>query len=399
MIILSRHFLAAAVLAILLDPETSLHALETSSFYQEQALVHRVAPSGESEELPVIMVPGHNLSSAIYLEAPDGRDGWARIFASAGHEVFVINDPKFDFSHGFPIAGFTEVPTEGAPPANPNATQAWGQDIWRRWGFGPSEGTPYPDAKFPTDAFETFKEAYPWLSSGATTSYAAAIASLLEANGPAILVAHSAGGPQAVDAASVHPGLVAAIVLIEPTGPPTEADFPTLAGLSMLGVYGDYIESRSQTNRKNATIAAAALFEANGGTGTIIDLPEQYGVSGNSHLLMQDSNNDMIAALVLDWLEEHATIVDKPRRPRGSGKGGRKGGGRRGGGMPEAILTELDADGNGSLDESEFGRGRRFQGADRSQVREAFRAADGDGDGSVTSEELEQSFQSLRGGA
>jgi len=75
---------------------------------------------------------------------------------------------------------------------------------------------------------------------------------------PAIQVAHSAGGPKVVEAARGAPDLVAGLVLVEPIGPPSEADFPTLRGIAMPGVSGDYIESRNQMGRKDATVAVAA---------------------------------------------------------------------------------------------------------------------------------------------
>ena len=37
------------------------------------------------------MVPGHNLVSDIYLETPDGRDGWAYQLPAEGYDVYVIN--------------------------------------------------------------------------------------------------------------------------------------------------------------------------------------------------------------------------------------------------------------------------------------------------------------------
>lgn len=145
-------------------------AEEPSSRYVESALVHSIQPTEKTQDLPIVMVPGLNLSSYLYLTTPDGRSGWAQRFAAAGHEVYVINDPKFDFSRGFSVPGFEEVPEEGAPPANPSAQQGWQQDIWPRWGFGPSEGEPHEDTEFPTDEFDEFRANYPYLAS-ASSSY------------------------------------------------------------------------------------------------------------------------------------------------------------------------------------------------------------------------------------
>ena len=61
----------------------------------EQALVHYLIPpkDRQEEKLPVIMVPGMGLTSYLYLATPDGRDGWAQIFARAGHPVYIFDEP------------------------------------------------------------------------------------------------------------------------------------------------------------------------------------------------------------------------------------------------------------------------------------------------------------------
>ena len=284
---------------------------EYGSFYLQQSLVHFIRPDNGRHGVSVIMVPGHNLSSSIYLSTPDGRPGWAQEFADDGFDVYVINDPDFDFSRGFGIAPFTAVPTLGAPPADPAATLAWQQDIWRRWGFGSSAGNPYPETRFPTATFAVFASHYPYVSSTGR-SYPDAVTALLDMVGPSLLLAHSAGGPTAVSAAKARAHLVPALILIEPTNPPTAADFPVLAGKSLLGVYGDYIDSRNQGNRKLATEAAAALFSQNGGHGEVISLPEELGIFGNTHLLMQDNNSAFVGDLILDWL---AANVDTNAMP------------------------------------------------------------------------------------
>jgi pimeloyl-ACP methyl ester carboxylesterase len=222
------------------------------------------------------------------------------MFADEGYDVYVINDPNFDFSRGFNIAPFT-APTEGAPPADPEAERAWQRDVWRRWGFGDSEGNPYPDTRFPTDCFDTFEANYPYVSD-AGRSYSDAVVSLLDIIGPAMVMAHSAGASTAVKAATARLDLTLGFVMVEPAGPPDANDFPALAGMSMLGIYGDYIDSRNQGGRKEATEAAAVLFEQYGGMGEVISLPEDHQVYGNTHLMMQDDNNDFIADLILDWL-------------------------------------------------------------------------------------------------
>lgn len=294
--------LMAALILIAGTPLASAQD-ELGSFYLSDALVHYIKPDTTLSRTPIIMIPGLNLSSYIYLATPDGRNGWAQIFAAAGHDVYAINSPDYDFARGgFSVAPFT-VPT-GGPPGVPSSAPAWNQDIWRRWGFGPSQGNPYPDTRFPTAFFNAFAANYPFVDSNVSSiSFSQAIIDLIDQVGPVYLMAHSAGGPSALTAAKARPGLVRGLLMVEPTGAPVAADFPALAGLSMFGVYGDYIESRNQTARKAALEASVALFIQNGGMAQVDSLPEDFSVFGNTHLMMQDDNNGFVAGLYLSWLQ------------------------------------------------------------------------------------------------
>jgi pimeloyl-ACP methyl ester carboxylesterase len=182
---------------------------------------------------------------------------------------------------------------------------AWNQDIWRRWGFGLSQGNPYPDTRFPTASFAAFAANYPYVDSAVSpVSFTQAIIDLIDQVGPVYLMAHSAGGPSAIAAAKARPGLVRGLLMVEPTGAPGAGDFPALAGQSMFGVYGDYIDSRNQTSRKAALEASVALFIQNGGIAQVDSLPEDYNINGNTHLMMQDNNNVFVAGLYLAWLQQ-----------------------------------------------------------------------------------------------
>ena len=47
-----------------------------------------------------------------------------------------------------------------------------------------------------------------------------------------------------------------------------------------------------------------ATINRHGGDATLIVLPE-IGIRGNSHFLMQELNNDVIANHVEEWLDNH----------------------------------------------------------------------------------------------
>ncbi len=275
------------------------------SFYTNDAFVNYVLSENKTEKAVIIMIPGANLSSYIYVTTPDGRKGWSDLFADKGYDVYMVNDPRYDFATGGFIGPYT-IPANGKP-ATPGSAQGWQNDIWRRWGFGSSQGNPYPDALFPTDYFDEFAKNYPYIGAS-SEGYSEAIQAVMDTIGSEVwLMAHSAGASRAVSAARQKKEQVNGLILIEPAGPPDIGDFPDLDGLHMLGVYGDYIESRNQTNRKAATEAAAELFIKAGGIADVVSLPEDSLVFGNSHLLMQDRNSEDIFIIIEKWLKQFTT--------------------------------------------------------------------------------------------
>jgi pimeloyl-ACP methyl ester carboxylesterase len=275
------------------------------SFYTNDAYVNYILSKNKSEAAAIVMVPGLNLSTYIYSTTPDGRKGWAELFADKGYDVYMVNDPKFDFATGGFIAPYT-IPINGKT-ATPGSVQGWQTDIWRRWGFGNSEGNPYPDALFPTDSFAAFERNYPFLGSS-NIAYEDAIQSVIDTIGSKVwLLAHSAGTQPVVKAATQKKALINGLILIEPAGPPDSTNFPDLNGMHMFGVYGDYISSRNQTNRKLSTESAASLFNNAGGIADVVSLPEDSSVFGNSHILMQDKNSEYIFDIIDQWLKQFST--------------------------------------------------------------------------------------------
>lgn len=121
---------------------------------------HVQAVPGEVARLPIVMVHGGFHTGQAYLATPDGRDGWAQLFARRGHDVYV-----------------PDWPCHGRSPGLKNIAALGTHDI------------------------------------------AAALATVVTAVGPAIVVAHSAGGPLAWWLAEQLPDLVQAIIGVAPGAP------------------------------------------------------------------------------------------------------------------------------------------------------------------------------------
>ena len=73
--------------------------------------------------------------------------------------------------------------------------------------------------------------------------------------------------------------------------------------------FGDYIPENNATTlggsnwevRLKMAREFVAAINRHGGDAALVLLPE-IGITGNSHFLMQELNNDVIAKLVAEWL-------------------------------------------------------------------------------------------------
>jgi pimeloyl-ACP methyl ester carboxylesterase len=126
---------------------------------------------------------------------------------------------------------------------------------------------------------------------------------LLQKTGPAVLIVHSASGGTGFEATRMRPNLVKAIVAVEVVGSPTDADDikKSFADKHFIGVFGDHFDIRPMAGRRQACETTARLITEAGGKAEVIWLPKM-GIKGNTHLLMQDTNNDEIARMILNRL-------------------------------------------------------------------------------------------------
>ena len=111
---------------------------------------------------------------------------------------------------------------------------------------------------------------------------------------------------------------VAAIVAIEP-GMAPEVDSASYQALVEQQIpvafyYGDYIGEAFTDVPAAAMWAGMAstadtfteAYNAAGGNSTVVHLPDE-GITGNSHFMFQELNNDVIADHIEDWMQENVT--------------------------------------------------------------------------------------------
>jgi hypothetical protein len=260
--------------------------------------------------------------------------------------VYLFDPPRNVTSGGLNTAAFGGDDAPGLA--------RWSLDrAWPTWGFGPEVGEPYDDVRYPVGSVDQLVASFPayvgfgggggaggggggggaggggggggagggggGAGSGggggggrsgqagggrfASERETAALRALLDQVGPATLLVHSAGGGSGFAVARSAPDLVERLVAVEPVGCPTDPDAVAEMGgdAPVMAVYGDYVEPRGQTGRKSACETTVDLASETNDRSMMFSLPEE-GVAGNTHLLMQDDNNDLIADRIVSWI-------------------------------------------------------------------------------------------------
>ena len=188
--------------------------------------VHWEAPLDVRHRLPVVLVHGGGGQGLDWMGTPDGRPGWLPMLIERGYVTYVVDRPGHGRSPhdpallgpmapGLPEPALADLfaPAKDGSSMNPLA------DKHTQWVGGRTADDP---------VMQQFIASNGPMAADSATAQAldgARLAELLDRIGPAILITHSAGGPAGWLAADLRPDLVAALVAIEPVGPPFNARF------------------------------------------------------------------------------------------------------------------------------------------------------------------------------
>lgn len=296
------------------------------TYQRDPMYVEWEAPEVVTRPYPVVLMHGGGFQGTEWFDTPDGRPGWAQRFVEAGYAVLVIDRP----GHG---RSPFHVKTLG--DMGPPFSYEGGKHIY--FPGSDERHTEWPFAPDDTAAMDAFIAGYGPLPADLEQSQtldADRTASLLDRVGPAILVTHSASGPDGWLVADRRPGLVKAIAAIEPMGPPfadipnigpmrwgpaaaplrfeppapnaeavrTAAPgvlrLPSLVGLPILMVTAEASAFAA------ASEPTAAFLNAAGASAELLHLPD-HGVHGNGHGLIYEKNSDAALAPVLAWIVAH----------------------------------------------------------------------------------------------
>ena len=293
-------------------------AEEGQSYRGDHAYVEYQIPL-HAKHLPLIFVHGYGGSGACWQTTPDGRDGFQTLMLRRGYDTYVMDLP------GRGRASRTTATVTAKPVADEMFWfDVWRMGQWPRWNNG---------VQFPKDSAslsQFFRLMVPNLSDG--KGDVSAINNVVEKVGDNILVTHSAGGVLGWFA-GLNPH-VRAIVAYEPgafvfpegevpakidglTGGTEgialpKAQFEQLTKKPMVLYFGDYIPETVTNNLGDENwrvrLQMARLFveavNRHGGNATLVELPKE-GIRGNTHFLMLDLNNDVLASHLEKWLEKN----------------------------------------------------------------------------------------------
>jgi pimeloyl-ACP methyl ester carboxylesterase len=168
--------------------------------------VQYLLPADKQHDYPIVMIHGGGGQGTDWLETPDGRDGWVDYFVADGWDVYVVDRPGHGRSQSNASCG------DGMVSAGGNTA------IISR--LATSDSNVWPGGE-PT---LTNPAVVGWTASSATAPYcgnavaAERISALLDEIGPAILLAHSAGGGSTYLVPDLNPEKVVGIIAFEAAG-------------------------------------------------------------------------------------------------------------------------------------------------------------------------------------
>ena len=271
--------------------------------------------------LPMVFLHGYGQSRMGWMTTPDGREGWSDLFLRKGHSVWLIDQPRRGEAGQTSVAG-----TMTTEPSDQTWYTQFRIGTYVDDAFTYNEGSQFPSGKEALDQF--FRQMTPdtGMDNAAgdqnidntvvAQAVAAAIDEVYERTGKdSILVTHSQGGMPGWEAAR-YTDHIAAIVAIEPGMAPEVGSEDYTAMLEkeipVVFYYGDYIgEEFTDIPAAGmwAMMASSAdtfteAYTAAGLTSTVIHLPEE-NITGNSHFMFQELNNDVIADHVENWIQEN----------------------------------------------------------------------------------------------
>ena len=262
-------------------------------------------PKDQKYRYPVIMVHGGGHTGKTYETTPDGREGWFTTFARRGFSPYVVDAPNRGRTGYDPTHRYKAI--LGLEPASSleigNIYSA--HSAWVAFRLGATYGVQYPGQQFPIEHLNDYvMQLVPSYRDAAQNPLIVkALVALIDKLEPCILLGHSTGGANVLNAATERPDLVKGLVALEP-GLPPEGSRSRLTKVPLVIVLGDHQQQTGISNNK----AFTDNLKGQGGDASTVVLPE-VGILGNGHMMMMERNSEQVADLVEAWITKHVPRV------------------------------------------------------------------------------------------
>ena len=260
----------------------------------------------------------HSSSTQVWQNRWDGGEGYKDMFLRRGYPVYLWDGPRVGRAN-WACSSTTYVPRY-ADSGN-----------FASWNFGPFFKYFWPDVQFPSQNDDAWQQAtaaryveYDTAENVQLQSDAAAIAADSGKLGENIVyLTNSAAGLRALmTAVKSNTTNIKGIVMYECIGYlyPDNAnmtagrggfgpfivplkDFKKLADISIQFVWGDHRSEKYVYLRQSRRLAS--LINLYGGNAQVVQLKEDAGLVGNTHIPFADMNNDKVAGLLDNFLHEN----------------------------------------------------------------------------------------------
>ncbi|HLH99131.1 MAG TPA: alpha/beta hydrolase [Xanthobacteraceae bacterium] len=324
-----------------------------------QMYVEYMIPERLTHPYPVVMVHGGNQTGTNFTGTPDGREGWAQYFVRRGYAVYVVDQVARGRSAYWSDV-YGRLPPSRLAFVEQRFVEPEAKPMWPQAHLH----TQFPGNGKPGDAsFDQFYASqFPSIPSFAQQQELNrdALVALLDKIGPALLLTHSQSGAFGWPVADARPNLVKAILAVEPSGPPVhdienlgppdwfkDAERTKISGLGDIPITYDpplgasenlaFVRAdapskpdlvrcwrQQEPARKlvNLTkipvlvVTSEASYHAAYDDCTAAYLAQagvpvkqvhlaDLGIHGNGHMMMIEKNNQAIAAVIADWVDQN----------------------------------------------------------------------------------------------
>lgn len=289
---------------------------EGNTAHVDHATVLYQIPAKEKAN-PVVFLHGYGQTKTGWMTSPDGREGWSDMALRNGRSVFLVDQPRRgDAGNSVRMtSGFPDVKADD-PFAYLPGDQAW----YTHFRIGRVAPERYEGSQFPAgDEAQNQFFRQMTVNTGAYDeklfgeSLSAVLADVKKMTGKkSVYVTHSQGGRVGWQTDAEN---IAAIIAVEPGGTPIvdSEEYKKFldAKIPMVIIFGDRIDNGPEDIKSTAfwkgvrdqALDFAEHYNADGGHAEVWNLPK-LGITGNSHFLFQEMNNQQIWDLIQNWLKE-----------------------------------------------------------------------------------------------